>query len=82
MRFRISQLQLKPPPPRAIKLHHCLFPTGTSVLVIPPDAVFPGELGDAGGLLRRDRALGQLRQDILRFIYAYAPQADACATEE
>uniref|UniRef100_A0A3Q2Y5Y0 Minichromosome maintenance domain containing 2 n=1 Tax=Hippocampus comes TaxID=109280 RepID=A0A3Q2Y5Y0_HIPCM len=53
-----------------------------SVLVIPPDAVFPGELGDADGLLRRDRALGQLRQDILRFIYAYAPQADACVTEE
>ncbi|XP_019750480.1 minichromosome maintenance domain-containing protein 2 [Hippocampus comes] len=55
---------------------------GASVLVIPPDAVFPGELGDADGLLRRDRALGQLRQDILRFIYAYAPQADACVTEE
>ncbi|XP_051910476.1 minichromosome maintenance domain-containing protein 2 [Hippocampus zosterae] len=55
---------------------------GASVLVIPPDAVFPGELEDADGLLRRDRALGQLRQDILRFIYAYAPQADACVAEE
>ncbi|XP_057680511.1 minichromosome maintenance domain-containing protein 2 [Corythoichthys intestinalis] len=55
---------------------------GTAVLVIPPDAVFPGELADADSLLRRDRALEQLHQDILRFILAYAPQADVYVTEE
>ncbi|XP_077409948.1 minichromosome maintenance domain-containing protein 2 isoform X2 [Vanacampus margaritifer] len=55
---------------------------GASVLVIPPDAAFPGELGDADSLARRDRALDQLHQDILRFIYAYAPREDARVMEE
>ncbi|XP_077364838.1 minichromosome maintenance domain-containing protein 2 [Festucalex cinctus] len=55
---------------------------GASVLVIPPDAAFPCELGDAASLARRDRALDQLRQDILRFIYAYAPREDIPVVEE
>ncbi|XP_077480785.1 minichromosome maintenance domain-containing protein 2 isoform X1 [Stigmatopora argus] len=55
---------------------------GTGVLVIPPDAVFPGDLGDADSLLRRDQSLEQLHQSILRFINSYAPQPDAYATEE
>ncbi|XP_061522320.1 minichromosome maintenance domain-containing protein 2 [Phycodurus eques] len=55
---------------------------GASVLVIPPDAVFPSDLGDANGLLKRDQTLNQLHQDILRFIHAYAPRADAHFAEE
>ncbi|XP_061122003.1 minichromosome maintenance domain-containing protein 2 [Syngnathus typhle] len=56
--------------------------TGASALVIPPDAAFPNDLGDVDGLLRRERALDLLRQDILRFIHAYAPQAVKDIREE
>ncbi|XP_075937028.1 minichromosome maintenance domain-containing protein 2 [Anarhichas minor] len=55
---------------------------GASALVIPPDAVFPGDLGDVEGLQRRDETLDELHQNILRFIYTYAPGAGAYITEE
>ncbi|XP_018529465.1 minichromosome maintenance domain-containing protein 2 isoform X1 [Lates calcarifer] len=55
---------------------------GASALVIPPDAVFPCDLGDVDGLHRRDVTLDELHQNILRFIYAYAPGADTYITEE
>ncbi|XP_049912895.1 minichromosome maintenance domain-containing protein 2 [Epinephelus moara] len=55
---------------------------GASALVIPPDAVFPCDLGDVDGLHRRDKTLDELHQNILRFIYAYAPGADTYITEE
>uniref|UniRef100_M3ZH92 Minichromosome maintenance domain-containing protein 2 n=1 Tax=Xiphophorus maculatus TaxID=8083 RepID=M3ZH92_XIPMA len=53
-----------------------------SALVIPPDAVFPCDLGDVDGLQRRDAALDELHQIILRFVYTFAPGADAYITEE
>lgn len=56
--------------------------TGASVLVLPPEPVFPCELGDADSLQRRDMALEELHQNILRFIYAYAPGAEMYITEE
>ncbi|TMS15937.1 hypothetical protein E3U43_013230 [Larimichthys crocea] len=55
---------------------------GASALVIPPDAVFPCDLGDVDGLHKRDVTLDELHQNILRFIYAYAPGADAYITEQ
>ncbi|PWA18208.1 hypothetical protein CCH79_00004176 [Gambusia affinis] len=55
---------------------------GASALVIPPDAVFPCDLGDVDGLQRRDAALDELHQIILRFVYTFAPGADAYITEE
>ncbi|XP_042255268.1 minichromosome maintenance domain-containing protein 2 isoform X1 [Thunnus maccoyii] len=55
---------------------------GASALVIPPDTVFPCDLGDVDGLQRRDMTLDDLHQNILRFIYAYAPGADTYITEE
>ncbi|KAM9839693.1 minichromosome maintenance domain-containing protein 2 [Aulostomus maculatus] len=55
---------------------------GASALIIPPDAIFPCELSDVKDLLRRDAALDELHQNILRFIYAYAPGADAYITEQ
>ncbi|KAM6971485.1 minichromosome maintenance domain-containing protein 2 [Tautogolabrus adspersus] len=55
---------------------------GASALIIPPDAVFPCDLGDMDGLHMRDANLDELHQNILRFIYAYAPGADAYVTEE
>ncbi|KAM7390527.1 hypothetical protein PAMA_008607 [Pampus argenteus] len=55
---------------------------GASALIIPPDAVFPCDLGDVDGLHRRDTTLDDLHQNILRFIYAYAPGADMYITEE
>lgn len=62
-------------------MHLCLS-TGASALVIPPDPVFPCDLGKVDGLHRRDAALDELHQNILRFIYAYAPGADTFITEE
>lgn len=56
--------------------------TGASALIIPPDAVFPCDLGDVDGLHKRDMTLDELHQNILRFIYAYAPGADTYITEE
>ncbi|XP_047424227.1 minichromosome maintenance domain-containing protein 2 isoform X2 [Mugil cephalus] len=55
---------------------------GASALIIPPDAVFPCDVGDVDGLHRRDATLDELHQNILRFIYAYAPGADMYITEE
>ncbi|XP_056289846.1 minichromosome maintenance domain-containing protein 2 [Pseudoliparis swirei] len=55
---------------------------GVSALVIPPDAVFPCDLGDVDGFHKRDKTLDELHQNILRFIYAYAPGAAAYITEE
>ncbi|KAF3703565.1 Minichromosome maintenance domain-containing protein 2 [Channa argus] len=55
---------------------------GSSGLVIPPDAVFPCELGDVDSLHRRDITLDELHQNILHFIYTYAPGADKYITEE
>ncbi|XP_078136446.1 minichromosome maintenance domain-containing protein 2 [Sander vitreus] len=55
---------------------------GTSALTIPPDAVFPCDLGDVDGLHKRDKTLDELHQNILRFIYAYAPGAETYITEE
>lgn len=59
-----------------------LSPTGASVLVIPPDPVFPCDLGDADSLQKRDATLDELHQNILRFIYTYAPGAEMYITEE
>ncbi|XP_054622243.1 minichromosome maintenance domain-containing protein 2 isoform X2 [Dunckerocampus dactyliophorus] len=50
-------------------------------LIIPPDAVFSGDLGE-DSLRRKDKALDELHQNILRFIYTYAPGADTYITEE
>ncbi|KAM6900392.1 minichromosome maintenance domain-containing protein 2 [Xenentodon cancila] len=55
---------------------------GASALIIPPDAVFPCDVADVDGLHKRDRTLDELHQNILRFIYAYAPGANAYITEE
>ncbi|MEQ2175167.1 hypothetical protein GOODEAATRI_015347 [Goodea atripinnis] len=55
---------------------------GASALVVPPDAVFPCDLGDVDGLRRRDAALDELHQNILRFVYTFAPGANAYITEE
>ncbi|XP_017262230.1 minichromosome maintenance domain-containing protein 2 [Kryptolebias marmoratus] len=55
---------------------------GASALVIPPDAVFPCDMTDADGLRRREMILDELHQNILRFIYTYAPGADTYITEE
>ncbi|CAK6972364.1 minichromosome maintenance domain-containing protein 2 [Scomber scombrus] len=55
---------------------------GASALVIPPDAVFPCDIGDVDGLHRRDKTLDDLHQNILRFIYTYAPGANTYITEE
>ncbi|XP_029698359.1 minichromosome maintenance domain-containing protein 2 isoform X2 [Takifugu rubripes] len=58
------------------------FKHGASALVIPPDPVFPFDLGGADSLQKRDAALDELHQNILRFIYAYAPGAEMFITEE
>ncbi|XP_056155687.1 minichromosome maintenance domain-containing protein 2 [Lampris incognitus] len=58
------------------------FRHGASALIIPPDAVFPCDLRDLVDLARRDQALEQLHQNVLHFIYAFAPGADTYITEE
>ncbi|XP_041669643.1 minichromosome maintenance domain-containing protein 2 isoform X2 [Cheilinus undulatus] len=55
---------------------------GASALVIPPDAAFPCDLRAEDGLHKRDVTLDELHQNILRFIYTYAPGADTYITEE
>ncbi|XP_041922920.1 minichromosome maintenance domain-containing protein 2 isoform X2 [Alosa sapidissima] len=55
---------------------------GVSALVIPPDAVFPCDLHDLESLQRRDVALEELHQQVLQFVYAYAPGAASYITEE
>lgn len=67
---------------RMVFINGVTLPTGASALVIPPDAAFPCDLGDMDGLDRRDTTLDELHQNILRFIYAYAPGADTYITEE
>lgn len=44
--------------------------------------MFPCDLGDVDGLCKRDAALDELHQLILRFIYTNAPGADTYITEE
>ncbi|RVE58752.1 hypothetical protein OJAV_G00198090 [Oryzias javanicus] len=61
----------------AVTLKH-----GASTLFLPPDPVFPCDVGEADGLHRRDMMLDELHQNILRFIYTYAPGADTYITEE
>ncbi|XP_034045653.1 minichromosome maintenance domain-containing protein 2-like [Thalassophryne amazonica] len=61
----------------AVTLRH-----GASALIVPPDAVFPCDVSKVDGLHRRDITLDELHQNILHFIYAYAPGADAYITEE
>ncbi|KAG7272304.1 hypothetical protein CRUP_014189 [Coryphaenoides rupestris] len=65
----------------AITLRH-----GASVLVIPPDAAFPCNLSAEEVVEalhhRRELLLENLHQDVLRFIYAYAPGAESYITEE
>ncbi|KAL2085179.1 hypothetical protein ACEWY4_018499 [Coilia grayii] len=55
---------------------------GVSALVIPPDAVFPCDLHDLEALRQRDEALEALHQQILQFVFAYAPGAASYITEE
>uniref|UniRef100_A0A8C5GQF6 Minichromosome maintenance domain-containing protein 2 n=1 Tax=Gouania willdenowi TaxID=441366 RepID=A0A8C5GQF6_GOUWI len=55
---------------------------GASALLIPPDAVFPCDLGAVDGLHKRDTALDEFHQNILRFIYAFAPGSKMYITEE
>ncbi|XP_072306880.1 minichromosome maintenance domain-containing protein 2 [Eucyclogobius newberryi] len=55
---------------------------GTSPLVLPPDTAFPCDVADADSLRRRDLILYEQHQNILRFIFAYAPGADSYITEE
>ncbi|KAK1884957.1 Minichromosome maintenance domain containing protein 2 [Dissostichus eleginoides] len=55
---------------------------GASALIIPPESVFPCDLKDVDGLQRRDDILEDLQQNILRFIYTYAPGAGSYITEE
>ncbi|KAF7213916.1 minichromosome maintenance domain-containing protein 2 [Nothobranchius furzeri] len=55
---------------------------GASALAVPPDAVFPCDVREVDGLHKRDRILDKLHQNILRFIYTYAPGADTYITEE
>ncbi|XP_033935680.1 minichromosome maintenance domain-containing protein 2-like, partial [Pseudochaenichthys georgianus] len=55
---------------------------GASALIIPPESVFPCDLKGVDGLQRRDDILEDLQQNILRFIYTYAPGAGSYITEE
>ncbi|KAM8822370.1 minichromosome maintenance domain-containing protein 2 isoform 2-T2 [Spinachia spinachia] len=55
---------------------------GASALVIPPDAIFPCDVGNVDYYQSRDETLDELHQNILRFIYSYAPGADSYITEE
>ncbi|XP_007248985.3 minichromosome maintenance domain-containing protein 2 [Astyanax mexicanus] len=55
---------------------------GASVLVIPPDALFPFDLRDLDSLCRRDQILEELHQQILHFVYTYAPGAATYIMEE
>ncbi|XP_053467372.1 minichromosome maintenance domain-containing protein 2 [Ictalurus furcatus] len=55
---------------------------GASVLVISPDAVFPCDLHDLESLHRRDLTLEEFHQQILQFVYNYAPGAATYIMEE
>ncbi|MBN3309675.1 MCMD2 protein, partial [Amia calva] len=55
---------------------------GASALVIPPNAVFPCDLHDQDSLHRRDVTLQQVHQQILQFVFSYAPGATAYISEE
>lgn len=55
---------------------------GASALVIPPNAMFPCDLRDLDSLHRRDQSLEELHQQILQFVYNYAPGAATYIMEE
>ncbi|XP_018596625.2 minichromosome maintenance domain-containing protein 2 [Scleropages formosus] len=55
---------------------------GASALVLPPDALFPCALHDVESLHRRDVALQQLQQQILKFVYSYAPDSTSYTAKE
>ncbi|KAK1806200.1 hypothetical protein P4O66_000087 [Electrophorus voltai] len=55
---------------------------GASALVIPPDATFPCDLRDLDSLQRRDLTLEGFHQQILHFVYTYAPGPATYITEE
>ncbi|XP_066533289.1 minichromosome maintenance domain-containing protein 2 isoform X6 [Hoplias malabaricus] len=55
---------------------------GASTLVIPPDAVFPCDLRDLDSLHKRDLTLEDFHQQILHFVYTYAPGAATYIMEE
>ncbi|XP_058231879.1 minichromosome maintenance domain-containing protein 2 [Hemibagrus wyckioides] len=55
---------------------------GVSVLVIPPDAAFPCDLRDLESLHCRDLTLEEFHQQILHFVYDYAPGAATYIMEE
>ncbi|KAB5533272.1 hypothetical protein PHYPO_G00129890 [Pangasianodon hypophthalmus] len=55
---------------------------GASALVIPPDAVFPCDLRDLESLHRRDLTLEEFHQQILQFVFNYAPGAATYIMEE
>lgn len=63
-------------------LRVCFENAGASTLVIPPDAVFPCDLRDLDSLHRRDLTLEDFRQQILQFVYSYAPGAATNIMEE
>ncbi|KAI4884787.1 hypothetical protein NFI96_018752, partial [Prochilodus magdalenae] len=55
---------------------------GASALVIPPDALFLGDLRDLDSLRKRDLTLEEFHQQILHFVYTYAPGAATYIMEE
>ncbi|XP_072514098.1 minichromosome maintenance domain-containing protein 2 [Salminus brasiliensis] len=55
---------------------------GASALVIPPDASVPCALCDLDSLRRRDLILKEFHQQILHFVYTYAPGAATYTMEE
>ncbi|XP_062841477.1 minichromosome maintenance domain-containing protein 2 isoform X2 [Trichomycterus rosablanca] len=55
---------------------------GASALIIPPDAVFPYDLHDLESLCRRDLLLKEFQQQILQFVYSYAPGVATYSMEE
>lgn len=56
-------------------LRDCLGNAGASALLVPPDAVFPCDLRDLESLHRRDLTLKEFHQQIVQFVYNYAPGA-------
>lgn len=60
----------------------CLGNAGASALVLPPNAAFPCDLHDLESLHRRDLTLEEFHQQILQFVYNYAPGAATYIMEE
>lgn len=63
-------------------LRVCFGNVGVSALVIPPDAAFPCDLHDLESLHCRDLTLEEFHQQILHFVYEYAPGAATYIMEE